>query len=166
MDIYNKESWRNDRTFNAQPGQEIAEEIYFEMMDCMPPETLPRDKARQALQDYGIAVRAGFLMGEPHSTGKHGEDYYMAFGMNSYGKGKHYYYLGLAEPAPKLQDGDYYYFDCMNADINDQLYSVNYFTGDAEAIRSAANYEATLYRHTYKDGQRVKSETLYEPQYQ
>ena len=91
MELYTMEQWKADRTFKAEPGQEITEDIYEEMLNCMPPRTLPREKARQALQDYKIPVNAGFLMGEPHSSDQRGQ-YYLAFGNN----GKHYYYLGLS----------------------------------------------------------------------
>lgn len=91
MELYTMEQWKADRTFKAEPGQEITEDIYEEMLNCMPPRTLPREKARQALQDYKIPVNAGFLIGEPHSSDQRGQ-YYMAFGNN----GKHYYYLGLS----------------------------------------------------------------------
>ena len=162
MDIYTMERWRQDGSFNADPGQEITEAVYNEMLNCMPPGSLPRDKARQVLRDYNLPIHAGFLMGEPHSSDKRGQ-YYLAFGMNDYGKGKHYYYLGLSLPERKIPDGFYYYMDCMNAFVNDGLFPAAEFEDDADAIRHAANYEATLYKYEFKDGQRISSATLYEP---
>lgn len=162
MDIYTMERWRQDGSFNADPGQEITEDVYNEMLNCMPPRSLPRGKARQVLREYNTPIHAGFMMGEPHSTGRRGETYYLAFGMNDYGKGKKYYYLGLATPEPVL-NGEYYYMDCMNAFINDGLFPAAEFEDDADAIRHAANYEATLYKYEYRDGERISSTTLYEP---
>lgn len=160
--IYTMAQWAQDRTFKAEPGQEISAEVYEEMLNCMPPETLPRDKARQALQDFSIPVHAGFLMGEPHSASKNGP-LYLAFGMNDYGKGKHYYYLGLSVKAPTLC-GDYYYFDCMSSPPGGRYYEAAAFAGDQDAINTAANYEATLYKVTFdRNGDRARKVTLYDP---
>lgn len=100
-------------------------------------------------------------MGEPHSCNKDGQ-LYLAFGMNDYGKGKHFYYLGLSPQAPRL-NGTFYYFDCMNAFVNDGLFNAAEFEGDAEAIRHAANYEATLYKYEYNKGDMISSAIIYEP---
>ena len=164
MEVYTMEQWNTDRDFKAVPGQEITEQIYDEMLNCMPPEDLPRNKAAQALDDYDIPVHAGFLMGEPHSTDADGRALYMAFGMHDYGKGKHYYYLGLARAQERL-NGQYYYFDCLNAIDNDGLLPAATFANDADAIRKAADYEATLYKCEYRDGERINSTMLYEPTY-
>ena len=164
MNTYTMRNWKRDGTFKAQPGQEITEQIYDIMLNCMPPKTLPRGKARQALQDYSIPVHAGFLMGQEDSTDKDGHPLYMAFGMNDYGKGKHYYYLGLSVPERKLQ-GTYYYMDCMNAFVNDGLFPASEFKDDKEAIRTASDYEATLYKYVFENGERVSTEILYDPIY-
>lgn len=161
MNIYDRAQWEADRSFNASPGQEITAEIYEEMLNCLPPKSLPRGKARQALQDYNIPVHAGFLMGEPHSASPDGQ-LYLAFGMNDYGKGKHYYYLGLSLPE-KILHGTYYYMDCMNAFVNDGLFPAKEFKDDKEAIQTAGNYEATLYKYEYQNGERVSSIVLYDP---
>lgn len=167
--IYTMEQWTQDRTFNAEAGQEISADVYEQMLNCMPPESLPRNKARQALQDYNIPVHAGFLMGEPHSTDRNGNQLYLAFGMNDYGKGKHYYYLGLSIAQPEL-NGDFYFFDCVgliyNGDISglpDNFVPVSTYKSDKEARADAANYEATLYRYTYEHDERVKTTLLYDP---
>lgn len=152
MDVYTMEKWQQDRSFSAEPGQEITEDVYNEMFNCMPPKTLPQGKAEQALQDYHIPVHAGFLMGASK----------LAFGMNDYGKGKHYYYLGLSLPA-KVLHGTYYYFDCLNAFVNDGLFQESEFADDAEAINTGANYEATVYKYEYRHGERVSSKVLYDP---
>lgn len=161
MGIYTREQWKSDRAFKAEPGQEITEDIYEEMLNCMPPRSLPKGKARQALQDYRIPVHAGFLMGEPHDHDTDGP-LYMAFGMNDYGRGQRFYYLGLSRPAPEL-NGSYYFMDCMNAFVNDGLFPAGEFRDDADAIQTAANYEATLYRYEYRNGERISSKVLYEP---
>ena len=163
MDVYTMAQWQADREFKATPGQEITEDVYNNMLNALPPKDIPTEKARQALRDYNIPVHAGFLMGEPHSSDKHGQ-YYLAFGMNDYGKGKHYYYLGLSLPTRKLH-GTYYHFDCMNAFVNDGLFKANEFKDDAEAIQYAADYEATLYKYEYRNGERISSAVIYEPRY-
>jgi len=162
-EIYTMKQWQADRDFKAEPGQEIDADIYDEMLNVMPPLQLPADKARQALRDYNTPIHAGFLMGEPTDSSPQGL-LYRAFGANDYGKGKHYYYLGLSLPARRL-NGSYYYFDCMNAFVNDGLFKAAEFDGDADAIRHAANYEATLYKYEYKDGERISSAILYEPRF-
>ena len=161
MSIYNREQWERDGAFNADPGQEITEDVYNEMLNCMPPKNLPRDKARQALQDLKIPVHAGFLMGEPYGHDKEGQ-LYLAFGMNDYGKGKHFYYLGLAHPE-KLLHGTYYFMDCMNAFINNGVFPASEFKDEQEAIQTAGDYEATLYKYEYRNGRRVSSTDLYDP---
>lgn len=165
-EIYTMEQWENDRTFKAEPGQQIAPEIYEQMLNCMPPEHLPRDKARQALQDYNIPVHAGFLMGEPHNSNEKGEQLYLAFGMNDYGSGTRkdpkYFYLGLSVKEPELH-GEYYFFDCLNAFLTDRYFKLSAFEGDQDAIKTAANYEATLYKYKFNHGERVESSVLYDP---
>lgn len=86
QELYTMEQWEADRTFSASPGQEVTEEIYNEMMNCIPPLRIPRSYAL----DRGFF--AGFLMGEPHESGKDGKALYLAFG----NRGNKYYYLGLA----------------------------------------------------------------------
>lgn len=161
MKVYTMEDWKADRTFSASPGQEIAAEVYDSMLNCVPPVDLPRATADKALEDYKIPVHAGFLMGEPTSSDKEGLLYH-AFGMNHYSKGNRYYYLGLSRPEPKL-NGRYYYMDCMNAFVNDGLFPESEFTDDRDAIRAAADYEATLYKYEFKDGELIRNDKLYDP---
>ena len=161
MEIYTRSQWAQDGDFKAEPGQEIEAGIYEQMLNCITPLDLPAGKARQALNDFDIPVHAGFLMGEPHSQDKKGP-LYMAFGMNDYGKGKRYFYLGLSYPPVKL-DGEYYYMDCLNAFVNNGLFPASEFEDDAEAIRTAADYEATLYKYRYVKGDRISSQVLYDP---
>lgn len=65
-------------------------------------------------------------------------------------------------PQP-LPDGIYYYFECLEALENDGLFPKSKFMDDAEAVRMAADYEASLYKYEFKSGTRVGSSTLYEP---
>lgn len=167
--IYDKASWELDGSFSADAGQEISEEVYNDMLNCMPPLTLPNGKAEQALQDYDIPVHSGFLMGEPHSHDKGGA-LFLAFGMNDYGKGKRYYYLGLSHAAPEIGDGFYYLFDCMGllfseniTGLPDNVINADYFKDDKEAINYAADHEAELYKYEYRGGRRVSKVTLYDP---
>ena len=87
-DIYTMKQWESDRVFSAVAGQEIEQEIYLQMLNCLPPIDLPK-AARDNAQRY---IFAGFMMGEPYDSYK-GNLRYMAFG-NS---GNKYYYLGLYE---------------------------------------------------------------------
>lgn len=174
--LYTMEQWTKDGTFNATAGQEISEDVYNAMLNCMPPESLPRAKARWALSVLNIPVHAGFLMGEPHSCDKDGNQLYLAFGMCDFGrsvnhKEPHYYYLGLSREAPEL-NGAYYFFDCLGLLFNgdktglpDNFIPVRAFKDDSEAVATAANYEAVLYKYEYKHDERISSATLYEPQY-
>lgn len=162
MNTYTIEQWSSDGTFKAVPGQQIGESVYNHMLNCMPPKDLPSGTARQALSDFGIPVHAGFLMGEPYDADKNGRPRYMAFGMNDYGKGKKFYYLGLSTAAPVLH-GKYYYLDCMNAFASGGLFPAEDFRNEDEAIDFAANYEATLIRIEYDHGRRVESKTVYDP---
>lgn len=161
--MYTREQWEKDRAFSAKPGEEITEDIYNEMYNCMPPLRLPKETALKALEEYKVPVHAGFLMGEPHTSSKEGL-LYLAFGMNNYGGSKppRYFYLGLSLPAKKTLDGLYYEFDCMNAFVEGKLFPAEEWT-EEEAIAKAADYEATLYLHEIRNGETVNTRTLYDP---
>lgn len=161
--VYTKEQWDKDNDFLAEPGQEIEKAIYDSMLDVLPPKTLPNAKAEQALQDFGIPVHKGFLMGEPVKNSPDGQ-LYRAFGMNDFGKGKHCYYLGLSLSA-KLLNGSFYFFDCLTAFPGGNLFHKEDFEDVSEAIQLAADCEATLLRYEYRNGMRTESKTLYEPRY-
>ena len=156
-------NWVKDKSFQAIPGQAISAEVYEEMLNVLPPKTLPIAKAEQAWDEHHIPVHAGFLMGEPHCCDSEGP-LYLAFGMNDYGKGKKYFYLGLSRPTPTL-NGQYYFFDCLTAFENDGLCPVSKFKNDKDAIQTATNYEASLYKYVYKDSVRISKELLYEPRF-
>lgn len=34
---YTMEDWKRDRTFKAQPGQEVSQEVFDQMLNSMPP---------------------------------------------------------------------------------------------------------------------------------
>lgn len=60
--------------------------------------------------------------------------------------------------------GVYYSFDCMNAFLEDKLFPASEFENEREAKQMAANYEATLYKHTYNDqGIKISTKTIYDP---
>lgn len=80
MAVYTREQWAADRTFAAEPGQEISEEIYNEMFNVMPPQRLK--------EAHGCT--SGYRTTEPY-TYANGKALYMAFGK----RGGKYYYLGL-----------------------------------------------------------------------
>lgn len=164
MKTYTMRDWRAAGTFNAEPGQEISEDVYNTMRDCLPPKSIPKETAERAWTEHQIPVHAGFLMGEAHTVDEDGQPLYLAFGSNNYGKGSRYYYLGLSK-AYKPLHGQYYYFDCMNAFVNDGLFPAAEFDNDAEAIRYAADYEATLYKYEYNNGDRISTAVLYQPMF-
>lgn len=163
MGIYTAEQWNKDGSFAALPGQEIEESIYNDLFNVLPPLDLPIAAAQDAQERYNIPVHAGFMMGEPHSHDKEGA-LYLAFGRNNYGKGTHYFYLGLHHK-PKRRTGEFYVMECMNAFIDGYLIPVSDFKNQEEAIQEAANYEATLYRVKFENGHRISTETIYTPQF-
>lgn len=160
--IYDMKQWKHDRMFSAHPGQEVTADIYKEFLECMPPLTLPRQTALKAMTDYGKPIHSGFLMGEPHDSDRNGL-LYMAFGMYEELPGvNRYYYLGLSH-ANKSINGEFYYFDCLNAFINEGYFPVSDFKDEKEAIEYAINYEAELYKLTIKDNAIVSSKKIYDP---
>ena len=90
--VYTSSRWKKDRRFSAREGQEITEEVYNMMMNCLPPFRLPVAKANEIFIRYGIRIRAGFLMSEPYCNDQEGF-LFMAFGTD----GDSYYYLGMAK---------------------------------------------------------------------
>ena len=63
-----------------------------------------------------------------------------------------------------MPEGVYYSFDCMNAFLEDKLFPASEFENEREAIKIAANYEATLYKHTFNsNGVKTNTKTLYDP---
>lgn len=163
MTIYTMETWKQAGIFNADPGQEITAEVYYSMLNELPPEELPAEKARQALKSYGLPIHNGFLMGDPAANDNKGPVYH-AFGFNDYGKGKHYYYIGLSHKEERRQ-GMYYYFDCLTDIGSDNIKPAENYKDDRAAIQAAADLEATLYKVEYKNGRQVNEILLYEPQY-
>lgn len=57
----------------------------------------------------------------------------------------------------------FYSFDCTNALPANKLFRADEFEGDAEAIRTAENQEATLYKYRFVNGERTLTEKLYDP---
>ena len=95
-DPYSMEQWRQDGTFNAEPGQEITEDVYSQMLNGMPPLFLSGDMARKFAEQYKHPIQGGYLMGEPQSTDADGRNQYLAFGLYGKGNSRHYFYLGLS----------------------------------------------------------------------
>ncbi len=155
MQVYTMEQWQKDGFFLARSGQEITEEIYYEMLNRTCPERLPRETIQKAT----VPVHAGFLMGVPVWKGAD-EPLYRAFGMCQDCSGIHYYYLG----EEKKLEGEFYFMDGLNV-ANDGIFPVSDFMDDTEAIRKAADYKATLYRIQCRNGVTVSSEVLYEPKF-
>lgn len=48
--IYTNEQWESDNSFKVVPGQEITEQIYDDMLNCLPPKSLPRSTAEKMMQ--------------------------------------------------------------------------------------------------------------------
>lgn len=71
-----------------------------------------------------------------------------------------------------MQDGIFYLFDCMDGEIGGQLFTAEQLrelmTGkrepytERELKQIAANYEATLYRYEYKNGEPTSEAVLYD----
>jgi hypothetical protein len=162
MTIYDGRQWEKDRIFKADPGQEITEEVYNQMLNGLPPLDLPAQTALDAMRKYGTPIHYGFLMGEPHSHDSAGAALYMAFGMSDYGREKKYYYLGLS-PKEKELDGTYYFFECLNAFVNNGLFKESEFKDDQDAINTASDYEATLYKEEWENGKLIKNRIIYDP---
>lgn len=59
----------------------------------------------------------------------------------------------------------YYRFDCMNSYVAG-LYKAEEFSSEAEAIAKASDYEATLVKYIYSNGERIASSLLYDPKEQ
>lgn len=161
MKIYTMKQWEQDGTFKATPGQEITEEIYDQMLNCMPPKSLHRKQCEYALSKFHTVCHAGFLMGEPYTSNKNGDPLYCAFGSNSFDKG-HFYYLGLM-PELGVKNGCYYLFDCMGVLNNDDnFFRARDFKDDQDAINTAINYEADLYKVLFVDGNIIEQKLLHE----
>lgn len=58
--------------------------------------------------------------------------------------------------------GIYYSFECGNAFVEGGLFPASNFANEQEAIKMAADYEATLYKYN-NDGVRISTETIYNP---
>ena len=160
-EVYTMSDYLSADHFSIEPGQEISDEVYRACMNAADPLPLPAETARAAAQP----IHSGFLMGKPARPDAPGGGgpLYHAFGENTF-HDTHCFYLGLS-PAAEVLNGEYYFMDCMNAFVNDGLFPVSEFESDQDAIRTAADYEATLYRLTFKDGEETGSVTLYDPIY-
>ena len=80
MSSYSWKQWRKDGEFKAEPGQEIAAEVYDIMKRCTEPLPL-------RASEYGM--EAGFVMGQDTGS-RDGKPLHMAFGE----KDGRCYYLG------------------------------------------------------------------------
>jgi hypothetical protein len=69
-------------------------------------------------------------------------------------------------------NGVYYFFECLDGVIGDRLITLEELREclttdptpltEKDAISIAKNYEADLYRYTYRDGEKVESKQLVE----
>ena len=72
-----------------------------------------------------------------------------------------------------MPDGIYYFFDSFGIIYSkhqtgllyDNLIQTSAFDDDKAAIHEAVNYESSLYKYEYKDGEISNEECLYEPLY-
>lgn len=70
------DNWKADKTIKAQAGQIISDEVFYQMRDCVPPETLTRNQMQA---------------GEAYTNNrKTGEDLYATFENN----GKQWIFTG------------------------------------------------------------------------
>lgn len=79
---YSMDDWQLDGDFNAFEGQEVAPEVYEEMLNALPPLSLS-NKTKEG-------VSSGFLMGEPSASDAKGL-LFMAFGIRN----GHHFFLGF-----------------------------------------------------------------------
>lgn len=56
-----------------------------------------------------------------------------------------------------------YSFVCMNSMLSNRLFIESAFNGDEDAIKTAADYKATLYKIKLVDGEQTEKEMLYSP---
>lgn len=61
-----------------------------------------------------------------------------------------------------MRNGIYYKIECMNATASG-IYKASEFSGDEEAIKTASDYEGTLTKEEYRNGERIGSVLLYDP---
>ena len=64
MNTYTKQQWANDRDFKAAVGQPIESDIYWDMLESVPPV---------------YSRRCTFQVGEPHSHDSNGRPLYGTF---------------------------------------------------------------------------------------
>lgn len=65
-------------------------------------------------------------------------------------------------------NGCYYLFDCMGVICEIPGYETNFikadaFKSDKEAVSFGANYEATVIKYEFKNGERTGHKVLYDP---
>lgn len=70
--VYDLSRWQSDGSFSASPGQEVSHDVYQQMIECLPPLSLPRLTETKGFE-------AGFLLGEPYDH-VNGRAVYAAFG--------------------------------------------------------------------------------------
>ena len=63
----------------------------------------------------------------------------------------------------QLLTGKYDYFDCMNAFVSNRFFEITAFENEADAIKTAANYEATLILYTLENGETIDRKIIYDP---
>lgn len=70
--IYTSQDWELDKTFKAQPFQEITHEIYNHFLECLPPIYAPLhtvqlliDLTREFTIENGTIVTGAFQNSEP-----------------------------------------------------------------------------------------------------
>ena len=69
--VYTMEDWGKDKTFSPVIGQEVSDEIYFEMLGCVPP----------AYHSHNV-----MQVGEPYATDKETlQDLFTTFARNDKG---------------------------------------------------------------------------------
>lgn len=159
--VYTLEQWRKDGDFNAKPGQRVSPDLYDFMESCVESLRLPRAKAEQALRQFRIPIRGGFLLGKSVGTDKEGNEIYLAFAFNKSKGIFHYYYIGTSKKASPL-NGKYYLFNYVGYEV-DKIYKADQFTTEKEAIVLAEHEECSLYRYTFEDDTLISIEKLYDP---
>ena len=146
-----------------KPGEEIPESIYKaaeqQAKSSGTYKSLSRSGARFALASFDRPIHDGFMM-------QRTDGQLIGYGWTNYQRGVtpdyRYYYIGPVKDDPKM-NGDYYYFDCMNAFVNEGYFPADQFEDDGEAIETGADYEADVYKVRFDDGELIASRHIYSP---
>lgn len=95
MKVYTMEDWERDGVLRHVPGQQVDSEIYYRMLNTLPPKFADHGAVRERAKELGVldkrCIMTGFLAG---GAVDHDEDGYPLYDAYCH-QGCRYYYLGL-----------------------------------------------------------------------